>query len=161
MSTWKKSLSLSGRMTVRAPKSAHTGEIQGWWEDPGDPVHVIHACAAGEHGISALWRDADVRAVLARRRVRMEESSGFYLDDVARITAMRYIPNNDDVLKARLKTLGVVEHTFTIKGSDRGVEWKIYDVGGARHQRQAWAPYFEDGASLVLFLLLTLTIIHQ
>ena len=51
-----------------------------------------------------------------------------------------------DVLKARLKTMGVVEHTFSIpSGSNRGVEWRIYDVGGARNQRQAWAPYFEDG----------------
>jgi hypothetical protein len=51
-----------------------------------------------------------------------------------------------DVLKARLKTLGVVEHTFTIpNGNYRGVDWKIYDVGGSTNQRQAWAPYFEDG----------------
>lgn len=53
----------------------------------------------------------------------------------------------DDVLKARLKTTGVVEHTFTMsKQSDfKGVDWKIYDVGGARPQRHAWAPYFDDG----------------
>jgi len=45
--------------------------------------------------------------------------------------------------------MGVVEHTFSIpSGSNRGVEWRIYDVGGARNQRQAWAPYFEDGAHL-------------
>ena len=62
----------------------------------------------------------------------------------------------DDVLKARLKTTGVVEHKFTLaKGTEfKGVEWVIYDVGGARSQRQAWAPYFDDGASLrVPFLL--------
>ncbi len=34
----------------------------------------------------------------------------------------------EDVLKARLKTMGVVEHTFSISsGSNRGVDWKIYD----------------------------------
>jgi hypothetical protein len=44
--------------------------------------------------------------------------------------------------------MGVVEHTFSIpSGSNRGVEWRIYDVGGSRNQRQAWAPYFEDGES--------------
>lgn len=57
----------------------------------------------------------------------------------------------EDVLKARLKTLGVVEHTFTLhSGNHRGVNWKIYDVGGARNQRQAWAPYFEDGKFLYI-----------
>lgn len=54
------------------------------------------------------------------------------------------------VLRARLKTTGVVEHTFSLPKNKEflgGVEWKIYDVGGARPQRQAWAPYFDDGAS--------------
>jgi hypothetical protein len=53
----------------------------------------------------------------------------------------------EDVLKARLKTLGVVEHQFAISmGTMRGASnWVIYDVGGARNQRHAWAPYFQDG----------------
>ena len=60
---------------------------------------------------------------------------------------------SEDVLKARLKTLGVNEHTFTLKGSNhQPVDWKIYDVGGARNQRHAWAPYFEDGKPVVLTL---------
>jgi hypothetical protein len=42
--------------------------------------------------------------------------------------------------------MGVVEHTFRVAdGTHRGSDWKIYDVGGSRNQRQAWAPYFEDG----------------
>lgn len=57
----------------------------------------------------------------------------------------------DDVLKARLRTTGVTEHTFTIDNPDfRGVDWKIYDVGGARHQRHAWAPYFDNGEQRTL-----------
>lgn len=58
-----------------------------------------------------------------------------------------------DVLKARLKTTGVVEHTFVINtGHSKGVQWRIYDVGGARGQRQAWAPYFDDGKSYRMHL---------
>jgi guanine nucleotide-binding protein subunit alpha len=57
----------------------------------------------------------------------------------------------EDVLKARIKTMGVIEHTFMVSsGRERGPEWKIYDVGGARNQRQAWVPYFEDGDPLGL-----------
>jgi len=42
--------------------------------------------------------------------------------------------------------MGVVEYKFTIlSGSNKGVQWRIYDVGGARNTRQAWAPYFEHG----------------
>jgi len=86
-----------------------------------------------------------------------------YLDEIERITARNYTPTDgtfassssyirshsaiEDVLKARLKTVGVVEHQFTISmGTMRGTtNWIIYDVGGARNQRHAWAPYFQDG----------------
>lgn len=88
-----------------------------------------------------------------------------YLDEIPRITAKKYIPTDgalylrydpdasdnpslEDVLKARLKTTGVVEHTFVVNTShNKGAHWRIYDVGGARSQRQAWAPYFDDGES--------------
>ncbi|KIY73346.1 G-alpha-domain-containing protein [Cylindrobasidium torrendii FP15055 ss-10] len=144
---WKKAFSLGGK--AKSPKSAHTGEIEGWWEDPDDPVHTLHACAPV---MQDLWRDSAVQQRLREKRIRLEESSGFYLDEIPRITATKYIPTDADVLKARLKTMGVVEHTFLIQsGSNRGVEWKIFDVGGARNQRQAWAPYFED-VNAIIFL---------
>ncbi|KIM47717.1 hypothetical protein M413DRAFT_439393 [Hebeloma cylindrosporum] len=144
---WKKAFSLGSKS--KSPKSAHTGEIEGWWEDPDDPVHSLNACAPT---MQELWRDPQVRKRLQEKRLRLEESSGFYLDEIPRITAKKYIPTDPDVLKARLKTMGVVEHTFLIpSGSNRGVEWRIYDVGGARNQRQAWAPYFED-VNAIIFL---------
>lgn len=43
----------------------------------------------------------------------------------------------DDVLKARLKTVGVCEYKFHLEataGSESGTEWRIIDVGGARSQ---------------------------
>lgn len=151
-SNWKKSFSF---FSGNESKSAHTGELRGWWEDPNDPVHILNACASGEYGIRALWRDPEVRNVLSRRRVRMEESAGFYLNDIDRITALRYIPTDDDVLRARLKTIGVVEHSFMVEGGGShgksSVEWRIYDVGGARQQRQAWASYFDD-VNAIIFL---------
>lgn len=60
------------------------------------------------------------------------------------------------MLRASLKTLGVNEYSFKIKAGSpsekKEVEWKIYDVGGARSQRQAWAPYFDDSESSRGFL---------
>ncbi|KAF7347557.1 hypothetical protein MVEN_01512100 [Mycena venus] len=145
---WKKAFSLGGSKS-KSPKSPNSGEIEGWWEDPDDPVHTLHACAPY---MQEMWRDQNVRQRLREKRIRLEESSGFYLDEIPRITAKKYIPTDADVLKARLKTMGVVEHTFSISsGSNRGVQWKIYDVGGARNQRQAWAPYFED-INAIIFL---------
>lgn len=41
----------------------------------------------------------------------------------------------DDVLKARLKTIGVSEYKFEMEaGPQTGTEWRIVDVGGSRFQ---------------------------
>ena len=43
----------------------------------------------------------------------------------------------DDVLRARLKTVGVSEYRFdmeTTAGRESGSEWRIFDVGGSRSQ---------------------------
>lgn len=146
-SNWKKAFSLGNR--IKSPKSAHTNEIEGWWDDPSDPVHVLNSCA---QPMLALWKDPSVKQRLREKRIRVEEGSGFFLDEISRITALRYFPSDQDVLKARLKTMGVVEHAFSIADTQRRfITWKIYDVGGAQNQRHAWAPYFED-VNAIIFL---------
>ncbi|KAF9778279.1 guanine nucleotide binding protein, alpha subunit [Thelephora terrestris] len=146
-SNWKKALSLGGRM--KSPKSPHSGELAGWWEDPDDPVHILNRCSPA---MLDLWKDPNVQQRLVDKRLRLEESSGFYLEEISRITAKKYIPTDVDVLKARLKTTGVVEHTFAFKTAEfRGMTWKIYDVGGSKNQRHAWAPFFDD-VNAIIFL---------
>jgi len=71
------------------------------------------------------------------------------LDSLERVTAARYIPTDDDILRARLKTLGVSEHRFKISTSGAIREWKIFDVGGHRSQRAAWAPFFDDMDAII------------
>lgn len=71
-----------------------------------------------------------------------------FLDDLDRITALKYIPSDgkkihnchlglrilmvhaEDVLKARLKTIGVTEHRFVLKAAGNLVsrDWRIFDV---------------------------------
>lgn len=68
---WKKLFALGSKS--KSPKSPHSGEIEGWWEDPDDPVHVLNACGPI---MSELWRDRQVRARLEEKRLRLEESSG-------------------------------------------------------------------------------------
>ena len=45
---------------------------------------------------------------------------------------------------------GYRAHSFTLPaGHEKGADWVIYDVGGARNQRQAWAPFFDDVNALI------------
>ncbi|OBZ77764.1 Guanine nucleotide-binding protein alpha-1 subunit [Grifola frondosa] len=100
----------------------------------------------------ALWRDPMVKQILRRRKIRLEESPGFYLNDLERVTALYFLPSDDDVLKARLKTVGVSEYRFEMEaGSESGAEWRIIDVGGSRSQRPMWVPFFDD-VDAIIFL---------
>lgn len=57
----------------------------------------------------------------------------------------------DDILHARIQTMGVAEHIFDVPLHGRSVTWHLYDVGGARGQRHTWVPYFDD-ATAIIFL---------
>ncbi|KAJ7512413.1 guanine nucleotide binding protein, alpha subunit [Mycena galericulata] len=115
--------------------------------DP-DPQTTLHALAPAMRG---LWTDPGVRAALKRRRIRLEEGPGFFLNDLERVTALNYLPTDDDVLRARLKTVGVSEYTFEMEvstGRETGTEWRIVDVGGSR---TTWVPFFDD-VDAIIFL---------
>ncbi|CAK5284636.1 unnamed protein product [Mycena citricolor] len=118
--------------------------------------------------ISALWNDEDVQLLLQENRVRMEDQPGFFLADTERITSRDYVPSDNDVVRARLRTLGVQEWRIVLENGDSfGSEWVIYDVGGSRSmvcvslrllaawthvsQRHAWLPYF-DSMNAIIFL---------
>lgn len=117
--------------------------------DPNDPTSLIVLC---RQDMIDLWQDPAVKEVLARRKVRWHEWPGFFLNDLERVTAQDYNPTTDDVVRARLKTMGVSDYSFVIDQGPRGtVLWRIFDVGGARTQRNQWIPYFED-ANAVIFL---------
>jgi guanine nucleotide-binding protein subunit alpha len=120
------------------------------WEDPTDPGVVLHALA---EDMKALWSNRTVQALLVRQNLRLQEAAGFFLDCLDEVTSLKYIPSDDHILRARLKTLGVSEHRIqmTSGGMTGNIsrDWRIYDVGGHRSLRAAWAPYFDDMHSII------------
>ncbi|KAH9477409.1 Guanine nucleotide-binding protein alpha-4 subunit [Psilocybe cubensis] len=102
------------------------------WEDPDDPWPILNTCAPD---MIALWNNPNIKQLLVRQNLRIEDLSGYFLDSLERLTAPRYVPTDDDILHARLKTLGVSEYIFKISTSGTVRDWKVYDVGGHRSQR--------------------------
>ncbi|ETW81152.1 hypothetical protein HETIRDRAFT_410248 [Heterobasidion irregulare TC 32-1] len=101
--------------------------------------------------VERLWQHPAVKALLRLRKLRLEESAAFFLEEIHRLSEPDYLPSTDDILHVRLQTLGVTEHTFDIDFAGGRYNWLLYDVGGARGQRHAWVPYFDD-ATAVIFL---------
>ncbi|KAI0635292.1 G-alpha-domain-containing protein [Trametes polyzona] len=121
------------------------------FNDPDDPGRILYACA---EDMIALWNDPVIKSLLRSQGIRLEDMPGFFLDSLERVTHPKYIPSDEDILRARLKTLGVSEHRFTVReGLTGGIsrDLRIYDVGGQRSLRAAWAPFFDD-MNAILFL---------
>lgn len=115
---------------------------------------VLAGCA---DDMIALWLDPLVREIVRRRRLmsQLGDSAEYFLGCIRRIATRDYEPSDDDVLRARIRTLGVQEYhlLFEVEDDSRGLgrEWVIYDVGGSRTSRAAWLPYFTD-VHAILFL---------
>uniref|UniRef100_A0A1I8IVW7 Guanine nucleotide-binding protein G(q) subunit alpha n=1 Tax=Macrostomum lignano TaxID=282301 RepID=A0A1I8IVW7_9PLAT len=96
-----------------------------------------------------LWVDPIVQECFARaKEYQLNDSAGYYLDSLDRLAAPGYLPTEQDVLRSRVKTTGIVETNFHFKDLD----FKVYDVGGQRSERKKWMHCFE-GVTAILFLV--------
>jgi len=110
--------------------------------------------------MKALWDDKIVRLALKRRKLVLPDSAGFFLNDLDRIATRNYIVSDNDIVRARLRTVGIQEHQLKFKhgpfdnpkgNKESGWEWRIFDVGGCRTSRAAWLPFF-DNVNVIIFL---------
>ncbi|MCP9266494.1 Guanine nucleotide-binding protein G(I), alpha subunit [Dirofilaria immitis] len=80
-----------------------------------------------------LWADPGVQECFMRsREYQLNDSAPYYLNYLDRISQPGYVPTQDDVLRTRVKTTGIVETHFTYKD----LHFKMFDVGGQRSERK-------------------------
>ncbi|KAA1472962.1 P-loop containing nucleoside triphosphate hydrolase protein [Dentipellis sp. KUC8613] len=136
----------SWKAAILAMGSSHETQEQKL-ERMVEMVKIIVGCK--KHMIQ-LWADTVVQDMLSNRKIRMDEQPGFFLNDINRIAVEDYEPTDDDVVRARLRTMGVQTYKLVIEhGQERGREWIMYDVGGVRSRRAAWYPYFTDVNAII------------
>merc|ERR1712226_1699154 len=94
-----------------------------------------------------LWQDNGVQQCFSRsREYQLNDSAQYYLDAIQRLCAPDYIPSEQDVLRSRVKTTGIVETHFEFKD----LHFKMFDVGGQRSERKKWIHCFE-GVTAIIF----------
>jgi len=93
-----------------------------------------------------LWRDPGVQQCFSRsNEYQLNDSAGYFLDELDRIGDKNYLPSEQDVLRTRVKTTGIVETHFEYKN----LNFKIFDVGGQRSERKKWIHCFEDVTAII------------
>jgi GTPase SAR1 family protein len=104
--------------------------------------------ASNVHHFKALWADKTIRiAYENRNKFQLPDSALYYFERLDAIAAPGYIPTEQDILRTRVKTSGIVVNNFLVEGN----EFKMIDVGGQRNERKKWISCFE-GVTAVLFI---------
>ena len=83
--------------------------------------------------IAALWADEGIKRTYDRRaEFQLNDSTEYFISQVGEIAKPGYLPSEQDVLRSRVRTTGIVETSFLI---DKNV-FKMFDVGGQRNERK-------------------------
>ncbi|XP_067915839.1 guanine nucleotide-binding protein G(t) subunit alpha-2-like [Heterodontus francisci] len=129
------------------------------YQDPArkaDAQHLFNLADSVEEGslptelveiIGRLWNDPGIQACFERAsEYQLNDSASYYLNSLERLTAPEYVPSEQDVLRSRAKTTGIIETQFTFKD----LHFRMIDVGGQRSERKKWIHCFE-GVTCIIF----------
>merc|ERR1711971_1368970 len=78
-------------------------------------------------GMKRLWVDSGVQECFSRsNEYQLNDSAKYFLDDLDRLGAKDYQPTEQDIVRTRVKTTGIVEVHFSFKD----LNFKLFDVRG-------------------------------
>lgn len=97
---------------------------------------------------SDMWADGGVQEAVRRaNELQLNDSSEYFWNRANVILQIDYIPSDDDVLRARVRTTGIVQQNFNIEEQ----KYTVFDVGGQRNERRKWIHCF-DNVTAVIFV---------
>jgi GTPase SAR1 family protein len=102
--------------------------------------------------IKSLWSDPGIKECYDRRReYQLTDSAKYYLDSIDRISSPGYLPTEQDVLRVRVPTTGIIEYPFDLEN----IIFRMVDVGGQRSERRKWIHCFENVTSIMFLAALS------
>jgi len=102
--------------------------------------------------IAELWKDPGILSVYKRQsEIQLNDSAAYYFEAIERIMQPDYIPTEQDVLRSRAKTTGIIETEFEI----HGIRFKLVDVGGQRSERKKWLHCFQDVTAVIFCIAIS------
>eukprot|EP00808_Paulinella_micropora_P008488 g19520.t1 len=100
--------------------------------------------------IKILWKEVAIQlAYKNRSKLQLPEMCEYYLTSIMRIGAANYVPTDEDIVRARIKSTGIAERKIMINK----VLFTFIDVGGQRSERRKWVQCFSGGAVTAIFYM--------
>jgi guanine nucleotide-binding protein G(o) subunit alpha len=111
-------------------------------------------CLQLADAIEILWGSPTIRNEVWQRRgeKNVVDAHNAFLNDIRRITSPRYIPTEEDVLKARVRTTQIVVNQYAVDGT---TTIEVCDVGGQRTERRKWINCFDNVDALIFVTALS------
>jgi len=98
-----------------------------------------------EH-IKTLWKNKKIKKLWDKRNEYAIMSCGdYYFNEVDRFVVDGYQPTQEDIIRAKMRTTGIIETLFTIDN----IEFSMIDVGGQRSERRKWLHVFEHVTAVI------------
>ncbi|CAH1994551.1 unnamed protein product [Acanthoscelides obtectus] len=102
--------------------------------------------------IKDLWADSGIQECYDRRReYQLTDSAKYYLEEIDRVAASNYLPTEQDILRVRVPTTGIIEYPFDLDE----IRFRMVDVGGQRSERRKWIHCFENVTSIIFLVALS------
>ena len=142
-----------------------TQKLGGIIYDYGDRVLSLHSMNKGNvlapdvqsiiptdevrNAFKELWSSKTIQAAYERRNeFQLNDSTEYFMSSIDRIFSKDYEPDDQDILRTRVKTTGVVRIEFDFHAT----KFEMLDVGGQRSERKKWIHCF-DNVTSVLFIV--------
>ena len=98
--------------------------------------------------LKTMYKDAGVMEAIERAaEYQLNDSTVYFWERCDEICKADYMPTEQDVLRARVRTTGIVQQNFQIKDK----KYTMFDVGGQRNERRKWIHCF-DNVTAVIFV---------
>jgi len=94
----------------------------------------------------AMWADPGVQAAIARSsEFQLNDSTAYFWERAGDILRTDFVPTQQDVLRARVRTTGIVQQNLAINGR----RYSMFDVGGQRNERRKWIHVFDNVTAII------------
>jgi guanine nucleotide-binding protein subunit alpha len=101
-----------------------------------------------QQAMLAMWDDGAVQNIIAdSHEYILNETLTFYFQGNIPMFDPSWMPNDQDMLHARMKTTGITETIFELGA----LTLRMVDVGGQRSEQKKWIHCF-DGVNCLLFV---------
>jgi guanine nucleotide-binding protein G(o) subunit alpha len=102
--------------------------------------------------LKRLWADSGVQICFERgNEYQINDSAKYFLDKMDEVNKPGFNPSDQDILRTRVRTTGIIEINFTLKG----MNFRVFDVGGQRSERKKWIHCFEDVTAIIFIVALS------